>query len=108
MSERATEMLEALVAATEAAWAVCERDASSIDQVAELVRNRQRCFAQLEPPADVSPRERELASRLQQLDQHLLGWCDRRRREIAQQLAELPPRSSEPTTADEPALSDFA
>jgi hypothetical protein len=123
VSERAAEMLEALLAATEAAWAACERDASSIEQVAELVRNRQRCLSQMAAPTDVSPRERELATRLRELDVRLLDWCEQRRRELAEQIAALPTtaaeqlgspdfqapaRVDEPTVADARILSDFA
>jgi hypothetical protein len=103
-----THLLEQLLAATEAAWAACERGEASPQQLAELVQERQHSFEQLAVPELVSVHERELAIRLCALDQRLLAWCDVRRRELARALASLPHRPNDAAEADGRLLSDFA
>ncbi len=107
-SESPTAVLTAVLGVTEAAWAACERGEADIEDIAAALGERRELLARLGSTTTFTADERQLAGRIRNLDQQLLGWCDDRKRELASALADLPRRAADASASSERLLSDFA
>jgi hypothetical protein len=108
VSDSAHDVLSAVLAATEAAWAACERGDADVAAIRGVLVARRDLLVRLDSSTTLDARERELATRLRDLDQRLLAWCEAQQRELETTLANVPRRSGGAPAPDHRLLSDFA
>ncbi|HWB74664.1 MAG TPA: hypothetical protein VG755_06905 [Nannocystaceae bacterium] len=108
MSDSAHDVLAAVLAATEAAWTACERGETDVTAIHDVLVARRQLLARLDASMTLDARDRELATRLRDLDQRLLAWCEAQQRELESNLANVPRRSAEEPASERRLLSDFA
>lgn len=108
MSDSAHDVLTAVLAATEAAWTACERGEADVTAIHDVLRARRELLARLDASMTLDVRERELATRLRDLDQRVLAWCEAQQRELESTLANVPRRPADLPTSERRLLSDFA
>ena len=71
MSDSATEVLTAVLSATQAAWAACERGEAELEDIHAVLLARRELLARLDGAVAFTPSERELAGNLRALDSRL-------------------------------------